>query len=233
MTRWLIVNADDFGRSPGVNRGVIRAHEHGIVTSASLMVRWSSAADAALYSRDRPELSVGLHLDLGEWAYRDNRWEAVYEVVSTDDAEVVAGEVARQLRCFHQLMKREPSHLDSHQHVHLNEPVRSILVEAGLRLGVPVRDQSSEVGYSGAFYGQTGKGEPWPDGITVNGLLRFFATLPPGVTELGCHPGLDADFDSVYLAERSREVETLCHPRVRTALRREGIRLRAFGAFAE
>jgi len=37
--RYLIVNADDFGQSPGVNRGIIQAHEHGIVTSASLMVR--------------------------------------------------------------------------------------------------------------------------------------------------------------------------------------------------
>ena len=45
--RYLIVNADDLGRSPGVNRGVIEAHAGGIVTSASLMVRWPAAAEAA------------------------------------------------------------------------------------------------------------------------------------------------------------------------------------------
>jgi len=45
--RYLIVNADDFGQSQGVNRGVIAAHEHGIVTSASLMVRWPAAIEAA------------------------------------------------------------------------------------------------------------------------------------------------------------------------------------------
>ena len=43
-TRSLIVNADDFGQSPGMNRGTIAARERGIVTSASLMVRWPAAA---------------------------------------------------------------------------------------------------------------------------------------------------------------------------------------------
>lgn len=51
QSRFLIVNADDFGQSPGVNRGIIEAHEHGIVTSASLMVRWPAATEAAAYGR--------------------------------------------------------------------------------------------------------------------------------------------------------------------------------------
>ena len=56
----LIVNADDFGQSPGVNRGIIEAHEHGIVTSASLMVRWPAAASAAAYAREHARLGLGL-----------------------------------------------------------------------------------------------------------------------------------------------------------------------------
>jgi predicted glycoside hydrolase/deacetylase ChbG (UPF0249 family) len=63
--RCLIITADDFGRSPGVNRGIIAASEGGIVTSASLMVRWPAAAGAA-YARERPDLALGLHFDLGE-----------------------------------------------------------------------------------------------------------------------------------------------------------------------
>src|SRR4051794_16830036 len=47
--RYVIVNADDFGQSRGINRGIILAHEQGIVTSASLMVRWAAAAEAAAY----------------------------------------------------------------------------------------------------------------------------------------------------------------------------------------
>jgi predicted glycoside hydrolase/deacetylase ChbG (UPF0249 family) len=74
----LIVNADDFGLSAGVNAGIIRAHEHGIVTSASLMVRWPAAAAAAALTRSHPRLSVGLHVDLGEWIYENDRWRQVY-----------------------------------------------------------------------------------------------------------------------------------------------------------
>lgn len=79
--RYLIVNADDFGQSTGVNRGIIKAHEQGIVTSASLMVRWPFAAEAAQYSHRHPEFSLGIHLDFGEWAYREETWVPLYEVV--------------------------------------------------------------------------------------------------------------------------------------------------------
>ena len=75
--RALIVNADDFGQSPGVNRGVIRAHERGIVTSVSLMVRWPASTEAAAYGRAHPALSVGLHVDLGEWVCRKGSWQAL------------------------------------------------------------------------------------------------------------------------------------------------------------
>ena len=43
----LIVNADDFGQSPGINKGIIKAREKGIVTSASLLVRYPAAVEAA------------------------------------------------------------------------------------------------------------------------------------------------------------------------------------------
>ncbi len=69
--RRLIVNADDFGHSAAVNAGVVEAHERGLVTSASLMVRRPAAAAAAAYARSRPELGLGLHVELGEWVYAD------------------------------------------------------------------------------------------------------------------------------------------------------------------
>src|SRR5436190_3388019 len=71
VTMILIVNADDFGMTPGVNRGIISAHESGIVTSTSLMVRGAAAAEAVELAREHPQLSVGLHVDLCEWVYRD------------------------------------------------------------------------------------------------------------------------------------------------------------------
>jgi predicted glycoside hydrolase/deacetylase ChbG (UPF0249 family) len=225
--RYLIVNADDFGQSPGVNRGVIEAHEHGIVTSASLMVRWPAAAEAAALARAHPELSVGLHVDLGEWAYKDEEWAAVYSVVPVEDAAAVTDEIARQLAAFRRLMGKDPTHIDSHQHVHREEPVRSVLTGIAAKLQVPLRHYCPAVRYCGDFYGQARNGEPLLEAISVEGLLRTLAALPGGVTELGCHPGT-GDLESMYDSPRELEVRTLCDPRVRQALAQEDIELRSF-----
>lgn len=228
--RALIVNADDFGQSRGINRGVVEAHEHGIVTSASLMVRYPAAAEAAVYAREHPTLSVGLHVDLGEWTCRDGAWEARYTVVPGDDAAAVEDEIVRQVRRFRELVGRPPTHLDSHQHVHRREPVRSLLGALAREMQIPLRETDGRIAYSGVFYGQTVDGEPWPEAITVAGLVRTLEGLPAGVTELGCHPGYAEDLETMYRAERAREVVTLCDPRVRAALGRLAIRLTSFTA---
>lgn len=62
--RRLIVNADDFGRSPAINEAVIRAHREGILTSASLMVNEPAFDEAVALARQHPRLGVGLHLTL-------------------------------------------------------------------------------------------------------------------------------------------------------------------------
>jgi predicted glycoside hydrolase/deacetylase ChbG (UPF0249 family) len=219
--RFLIVNADDFGRSPGTNAGVIRAYEHGVVTSTSLMVRWPAARTAAAYARDHAELSVGLHLDLGEWSFRAGQWTRMYGEADPEQ------EVAAQLARFHELMGRDPTHLDSHQHVHREEPVLSLMQTRAAQLGVPLREQQPIV-YSGAFYGQSGRGHPYPEGITTGALVALIKALPRGITELGCHPGLDARLASSYRDERLREVETLSDLRVQDALTVAGVELCSF-----
>ncbi len=228
MSRYLIVNADDFGQSPGVNRGVIRAHEHGIVTSASLMVRWPAAPEAAAYSRGHPDFSLGLHVDLGEWIYRNDSWVPLYAVAPVDDVSAVAEEVSRQIAAFHSLVGRNPSHIDSHQHVHTREPVRSVVAELARELGIPLRHFSPHVRYCGDFYGQTPEGSPVPEVISSDGLLKILAALSAHVTELGCHPGEGHDLDTMYRSERAEEVQVLCDPAVRAALIDLDIRLVSF-----
>lgn len=229
MRRHLIINADDFGLSAGTNAGIIEAHERGIVTSASLMVRQPAAEEAAEYARGNPALSVGLHVDLGEWTMRDGEWMQACEVVPHEDPGAVAREVARQLGEFRRLMRREPTHLDSHQHIHRHEPARSAVLAVARSLRVPVRDFAPAVAYCGDFYGQGHKCAPFPEGISVANLLAIFQKLPPGVSELGCHPGADEALDSSYRAERMKEVATLCDPRLREGLELAGIELVCFG----
>lgn len=216
--RYLIVNADDFGLSAGTNAGIIESHERGIVTSASLMVRQPAAGEAADYARKNRALSVGLHVDLGEWTMRDGDWTQAYVVVPHDDSEAVARELMRQLDEFRRLMQCEPTHLDSHQHIHRTEPLRSALLAVGESLRVPVRDFTPAITYCGDFYGQGRECAPFPDGISVENLLAIFHRLTPGTTELGCHPGSDGALDSAYRDERLMETATLCDPRLREAL---------------
>jgi predicted glycoside hydrolase/deacetylase ChbG (UPF0249 family) len=216
--RWLIINADDFGISGGTNAGIIAAHGCGAVTSTSLMVRWPAAARASETARRHPKLSVGLHLDLGEWAYRRGQWETVYSVVPLDDAEAVRKEIHAQLEAFRALMGKDPTHLDSHQHVHRDEPVRSLLVELGQALGVPVRSCTPYIHYCGDFYGQTGKGEPLPEAVTADALVQVLLRLPAGITELACHPGCDMSLATMYCRERWLEVRTLSNSAVHEAI---------------
>jgi chitin disaccharide deacetylase len=220
--RRLIVNADDFGQGPGVNRGIIRAFEEGIVTSASLMVRWPAAAAAADYARRHPRLSVGLHLDLGQWTTRGGTRVPLYLVVPPDDPQAVASELHRQLQTFRRLLGRDPTHFDSHQHLHFGEPTRSLLLVVGSRLGVPVRALSPQTRFFGEFYGRDPDGSR-PERIAADNLIAILAQLPEGTTELMCHPGEANDVPGTYQQERVMELATLCDPDVRAALHRECI----------
>jgi predicted glycoside hydrolase/deacetylase ChbG (UPF0249 family) len=223
--RSLIVNADDFGRSAGINRGVALTHEQGIVTSASLMVCRPTAQEAARYAHAHPDLSVGLHLDLGEWVYAEGEWRQVLE--SPADA---CGEIGRQLDIFMRLMGRPPTHLDSHQHVHRDDPVATCSRVLAAELGVPLRGCDEHVDYCGAFYGQTATGEPLHHAITVAALEKLLASLRDGLTEIACHPGVGTEDDLPYGTERSMEVKTLCDPRIRAALQANRIALRSYNA---
>lgn len=224
--RELIVNADDLGLSAGVSAGILRAHEHGIVTSASLMVRQAGAPQAVALAAGHPRLAIGLHLDLGQWDYANGEWFAAYLRCDTGDEAAVRAECRAQLEAFRTLVAREPTHLDSHQHVHDSEPVSSVMTALAAELGVPLRGR--QVRYEGGFYGQSGKGEPYPQGITAEHLIALIRALPAGLTELGCHPGIGVGGESSYGPERELELQALCDPAVRTALREEGVRLRSF-----
>jgi predicted glycoside hydrolase/deacetylase ChbG (UPF0249 family) len=226
--KYLIVTADDFGQSPGINRGILEAHEYGVVTSASLMTRWLAAGEAALYAKEYPKLSVGLHLDLGEWICRNETWTPLYTVVSLEDKLAVEREVYRQLETFRYLMGKEPSHINSHQHVHLREPLRSIALDLSESLGVPLRNLCAEVYYYMGFYGQTNEGQPLHSHIGLDRLIEILSTLPQGLSVLPCHPGYADDLKTAYQRERAEELRVLCDPRLRAAIKNLGIELCSF-----
>jgi predicted glycoside hydrolase/deacetylase ChbG (UPF0249 family) len=218
--KYLIVNADDFGASAGVNCGIVEAHRRGIVTSASLMVGMPDSEDAARLARECPALSVGLHVQF------DGRGEAAADL--TDEA-TCQGSLYAQLGRFTELTGSAPTHLDSHHHVHTRPELLPHFKETAERYGIPLRDCSS-VRYCSRFYGQWA-GEHHPQQVSVSGLIQILATeVGDGVTELGCHPGrADTALVSSYRIERELELSTLCDGRVRGFLDDRGIALIGFG----
>jgi predicted glycoside hydrolase/deacetylase ChbG (UPF0249 family) len=208
--RYLIVNADDFGASRGVNEGVAEAHRRGIVTSASLMVGTAGSEHAVRLAREHPALSIGLHVSF-------DGTEGPPDVDLADPVPYRAS-LEAQLARFTELVGRPPTHLDSHHHVHAHPDLVAHFREVAERYGIPLREYSG-VRYCARFYGQWA-GESHPEGVSTAGLIRTLAAeVAEGVTELACHPGHPGpDLASSYRAEREWELQTLCDPRVRRFL---------------
>jgi predicted glycoside hydrolase/deacetylase ChbG (UPF0249 family) len=223
VDKYLIVNADDFGASAGVNRGILECHARGVVTSTSLMVTGRAAREAAAISRDHPALAVGLHWDV--WGEDEREFD-------TADPAAVRDEFRRQLDAFHALLGRMPTHVDSHRHAHREDHVMPAFRELVAPLGVPLRDDG-RVRFVGGFYAQWEWRVTNLEYVGVPFLQRMLREeVGPGWTEISCHPGYRSpEFDSVYLAEREEEVRTLTGPRVRQAIDELGIRLASYADY--
>jgi len=149
----LILNADDFGMTPGINEGIIRAHRDGTLTSATLMANAEAFEDAVARARAVPSLGVGCHLVLV-----GGRPVAPAEQVSSlvDDAgrlpqtlpkfvAKVSTGLIRQSHIEHELRAQiekvraagiEPTHVDTHKHTHAHPRVMQALARVARDMGV-------------------------------------------------------------------------------------------------
>ncbi|HEY6958550.1 MAG TPA: ChbG/HpnK family deacetylase [Candidatus Limnocylindria bacterium] len=246
----LIVNADDFGYTRGVTRGVLAAHRDGIVTATTLMANAPDTEDAARQAHALGSLDVGVHLvftygrpltdtaRIASLVTRDGTFPRVTDLLRRGDeirAEDVLTEARAQYARARALLGREPTHLDTHHWVHdvapIEEAVRALAVETRTALrshGPAQRDRVRAQGirtpdrFVRDFQG--------PRPIGVDALVSLLERLAPdgGSAELMCHPGDPDDTllrGSSYAAERGDELATLTDPRVRTAIERLGIEL--------
>lgn len=220
MTKFLIINADDFGHSQGINRGIIAAHIQGVVSSTSLMVDAPSAIAATQAVKQNPRLGVGLHFDVTS-AYKSP--------LDLNDLGAVASELQRQYTYFCDLMGREPTHIDSHHHVHLRDHLKPLFLAWGIDHHLPVRGLG-QIQFNGGFYGQRydehWNPHPVPEWISVENLEKLLRNLSDGTTELACHPGfVTDDLDSSYRSEREVELATLLNERIVALIRALDIQL--------
>jgi predicted glycoside hydrolase/deacetylase ChbG (UPF0249 family) len=154
--RRLIVNADDFGLTQGVNRAIVEAHGQGIVTSTTLMANGLAFEDAVQRIRSTARLGVGCHVvlvdglpvfvggktkTLSDKKTHDGRF---YETLSTFvpraasgriDADEIEAEATAQIRKL-QAAEILVSHFDTHKHTHIFPPVLRPLLRAAQACGV-------------------------------------------------------------------------------------------------
>jgi len=215
--RYLVVNADDLGQTPGINRGIREAHEHGIVTSASLMVDEPASEEAAGFGATLPALSIGLHVKVTD--------EHAHPAIDLRASATLSAELERQLERFRELTGSQPAHLDSHHNVHFLPAAAPCFAEVAESLGLVLRG-SSPILYFPSFYGQW-DGETHLEQIGADALLAMIESeVGEGFTELGCHPGyVDPTLESTYAIERETELRTLRDPSVRVRLDELGLEL--------
>ena len=149
----LIINADDLGWTDGVNRGIVEAFHHGIVTSTSLLANGAAFASGVEAARSAPGLGVGVHLNLSDGPPVADP-EAVTSLLN-DNAEFAGGPQSLLLRRARRgLLLAEvedewdaqiqkiidagitPTHLDGHKHVHMLPGLFEIAVRLAKRHGI-------------------------------------------------------------------------------------------------
>jgi len=249
MERLLIVNADDFGLSKGQNYGIIDSFHHGLVTSTTALVNGEAIDHAVQLSRELPKLAVGMHFvltlgkpltlmpgltrngQLGKWIWH----MADEDILPLDE---ITYELEYQYQRFITLFGREPTHIDSHHHVHMIPQIFPIVAHFASRRGLPVRFDRKSVfneadfqlavrstqGFCSEFYGE--------DVSEASFLQALDGSAQRGESslEIMCHPAFVDNTlrQSAYCYPRLTELAILTSPSLKYAIAERGYRLGSF-----
>ncbi|MBP6037886.1 MAG: ChbG/HpnK family deacetylase [Candidatus Saccharimonas sp.] len=199
MNKFLIINADDFGYSHSINKGIIEAVENGIVTSTSVMVD-AIAADEAKDLTKYPDISIGLHFELKE-------------VVN------VEAELERQIEKFVAIVGRQPDHIDTHKRRTTDEGIKEVLEAYAKAHNIPVRNFNAK--HIGSF------GVNSSD-ASVAQLKRSIDEATDESNELMTHCGYADDYlreHSSYSEPREQELASICNPSIKQYIADKDLRL--------
>ncbi len=232
----LVVNADDFGFTRDVNRGIVEAHRNGILTATTLMAPGGAFDDAVRLAKENPTLDVGCHLVLvGSPGFAPSVAKLLQNVLLK--RVDIYGELAVQVRriCGAGIV---PTHLDTHKHTHLIPQVLDAVARISEEFKIPwVRRpfdfpmQAGGIGWKKRFVSRSFgivrgrmqrvlakhgcKSTDHFAGFKITGkydasdLVALIRALPEGSTEFMCHPGLCTDElrSSRTRLKESRELE--------------------------
>ncbi len=235
--RRLIVNADDFGLTSGVNRAILEAHERGIVTSATLMARGSAFSDAVQHAPSR--LSIGCHVLLIDGTpvldarqvptLADGRSGEFERNITGFGVRALSGRLAgdeieaEATAQIHKLQAAgiQVSHLDTHKHTHIFPQVLRSLLRAAKACGVrAIRNPYGKVGWS-AIAGRPRLWRRYCEARVLNIFAQKFRkavaeagmVTPDGTLGVVLTGALDdRTFLTVLESVREGTWELVCHP---------------------
>ncbi|MEG2917438.1 MAG: chitin disaccharide deacetylase [Clostridium sp.] len=236
----LIINADDLGLSKGVNLGIIEAHKNGIVTSSTLMTNMAECDHALNLIKDNPNLGVGIHLvltagkpisnNVPSLINGDGYFKKINDIIMNGKVEDIKREFISQIERFYSL-GLNPSHIDSHHHVHGIEGINPIVLELSKEYSIPVRNVnnrkfSEDDGvktteyFSEKFYGKN---------ISTDYLKELLSeTRGYESVEIMCHPAY-IDYElynmSSYNKERAKELFVLTSSNIKEFIKAQHIQL--------
>jgi hopanoid biosynthesis associated protein HpnK len=180
----LVVNADDFGFTRDVNRGIVEAHANGILTATTLMANGAAFEDAVALARANPSLDVGCHLVLVQGPSLLRRGEMLPQSLS----ELMRALVSRSIRPYEELRTQverildaglRPIHLDTHKHTHLWPPVLDAVVRLSQEFGIPWVRRPFDLPLDA-------KGVPWTKRLLSRGFGAMRGRVHAKLASHGC-----------------------------------------------
>jgi hopanoid biosynthesis associated protein HpnK len=192
--RRLIINADDFGLTSGVNRAIVEAHLQGIVTSATLMANGGALQEAIQLAQSAPRMSVGCHVVLVDGTPLSDRSKiqslldskngdrSFLTALSSFALKCLRGQLAdneMEAEATAQVRKLQSlgiavSHLDTHKHTHMFSQVLRPLLRAAKNCGVHAIRNPLEPIRLGEIAGQPTLWKRWGQVRILNRLAHEF-----------------------------------------------------------
>ena len=242
----LIINADDCNLTPGVTRGILEAHDRGIVTSTTLLMNRPLSSQTVRELKKRKRLGLGVHLNVtlgeplsprskvGTLLQPDGRFRRPpdYGKKRPKSREVVC-EYEAQIRRFEKHFGERPDHLDTHHHLHDDPVFFEALRTVAEKLNIPVRRsrifllENQTLQTTDYLFGNLEAHYIWQE----ESFFGVVKNLPEGTGEIGCHPGYcDAELKKISSMKivREKELRLFSDRSLRKALSDFGIELIRF-----
>jgi len=202
--KYLIINADDFNLTRGVDQAILECHDHGIVSSTTILMTLPMPPSSVKALRSRPFLGKGIHLSLtlgkavnSKTPFTLNR--ALLSHIRKIPLKIAEQEYEAQILKFKRLLGDFPTHMDTHHHIHGHPNIFAAISRLSKKYKIPVREVRGP-----HLFEDLDPKHHW----TRSKFLNCLKKLPFGISEIMVHPGyVDGALRKISSFLTGRDVE--------------------------